>query len=73
MQTSGAGAAKSARAVSTAILLEYRARERPLLADGGLTALERAGPGSCRSFRLSRSASFDPKQPVCIAAPMAAL
>jgi hypothetical protein len=30
------------------------------LAETGMTALERAGPGTCRSIHLNRSAGFDP-------------
>jgi hypothetical protein len=33
--------------------------KRRLVAESGMTALERAGPGTCRSFRINRSAGFD--------------
>jgi hypothetical protein len=33
-----------------------------VLAGSGMTARQWAGPGTCRSFGLNRSASFDPKR-----------
>jgi hypothetical protein len=43
---------------TTSMGAELPGRFQPRLAETGMTALERAGPGTCRSFRLDLSAGF---------------
>jgi hypothetical protein len=47
--------------MSSAIRLSDRNGRK--LAETGMTALERAGPGTCRSFRLNGSVGLDPHKP----------